>query len=94
MKSMMGTFLSALAVGALVAGPVLAQEVAPALTETVKRIMDSQPLQGGSRRASNDHDRWIGEVIKITEIPAPPFKEQERCQGLHGVAQGPWPDRR
>src|SRR3712207_7941785 len=27
-----------------------------------------------------DHDRWIEEVIKITEIPAPPFKEQERSK--------------
>ena len=62
----------------LFAGPALAQEVAPAHSETVKRIVDSQSFKAAADALQKDHDRWISEVIKLTEIPAPPFKEQER----------------
>jgi tripeptide aminopeptidase len=70
----------ALVVGTLIAGPALAQEVAPAHMETVKRIVDSQSFKAAVDALQKDHDRWIGEVIKLTEIPAPPFKEQERAK--------------
>src|ERR687894_32776 len=70
----------ALVVGTLIAGPAIAQEVAPAHTETVKRIVDSQSFKAAVDALQKDHDRWIGEVIKLTEIPAPPFKEQERSK--------------
>ena len=45
MHSISRTLLSALAVGTLAAGPVFAQDVAPAHTETVKRIVDGQPFK-------------------------------------------------
>jgi tripeptide aminopeptidase len=70
----------ALVVGTLIAGPAIAQEVAPAHMETVKRIVDSQSFKAAIDALQKDHDRWIGEVIKLTEIPAPPFKEQERAK--------------
>jgi acetylornithine deacetylase/succinyl-diaminopimelate desuccinylase-like protein len=70
----------ALVVGTLIAGPATAQEVAPAHTETVKRIVDSQSFKAAVDALQNEHDRWISEVIKLTEIPAPPFKEQERAK--------------
>jgi tripeptide aminopeptidase len=70
----------ALLVGTLIAGPAIAQDVAPAHTETVKRIMDSQSFKTAVDALQKDHDRWISEVIKLTEIPAPPFKEQERSK--------------
>ena len=70
----------ALVVGTLIAGPAIAQDVAPAHTETVKRIVDSQSFKTAVDALQKDHDRWIGEVIKLTEIPAPPFKEQERAK--------------
>jgi tripeptide aminopeptidase len=74
------SILYALAIGTLSAGPVVAQDVAPAHTETVKRIIDSQSFKLAVDALQKDHDRWIGEVIKLTEIPAPPFKEQERSK--------------
>src|SRR3954469_17693547 len=77
MHSISKTFLSTLAAGTLLAGSVLAQDVAPAHTETVKRIVDSPSFKAAADALQKDHDRWISEVIKLTEIPAPPFKEQE-----------------
>jgi tripeptide aminopeptidase len=80
MHSISRTFLSALAVATLAAGPALAQDVDPAHAETVKRIVDGQPFKAAADALQKDHDRWISEVIKLTEIPAPPFKEQERAK--------------
>ncbi len=73
-------FLSAPAIGTLASCPAFAQDVAPAYTETVKRIMDSQSFKTAVDALQKDHERWISEVIKLTEVPAPPFKEQERAR--------------
>lgn len=70
----------ALAAGALSAGCAFAQEAAPAHTETVKRIMDSASFKTAVDALQKDHDRWVSEVIKLTEIPAPPFKEEARAK--------------
>ena len=92
MHSISKTFLSALAVTTLAAGPALAQDVDPAHAETVKRIVDGQSFKAAADALQKDHDRWISEVIKLTEIPAPPFKEQERAKAYmemlkaHGLA--------
>jgi predicted RNA methylase len=80
MQMVLRTVLYALAVGTLSAGPVVAQDVAPAHTETVKPIMDSQSFKMAVDALQKDHERWIGKVIKLTEIPAPPFEEQERSK--------------
>jgi tripeptide aminopeptidase len=80
MHSTLRKLRHALVVGTLIAGPAIAQDVAPAHTETVKRIMDSQSFKMAVDALQKDHDRWISEVIKLTEIPAPPFKEQERSK--------------
>jgi tripeptide aminopeptidase len=80
MHSTLRNLRYALVVGTLIAGPAIAQEVAPAHTETVKRIVDSQSFKTAVDALQKDHDRWISEVIKLTEIPAPPFKEQERAK--------------
>jgi tripeptide aminopeptidase len=80
MRSTPKTLRYALVAGTLIAGPAIAQDVAPAHTETVKRIMESPTYKTAVGALEKDHDRWIEEVIKITEIPAPPFKEQERSK--------------
>jgi tripeptide aminopeptidase len=80
MRSTLKTLRYALVAGTLIAGPAIAQDVAPAHTETVKRIMESPAYKTAVGALEKDHDRWIEEVVKITEIPAPPFKEQERSK--------------
>ena len=59
--------------------PAVAQEVAPAHTAAVKRIMESVAYKTAIGALQADHERWVKEVIQITEIPAPPFKEQVRA---------------
>jgi tripeptide aminopeptidase len=70
----------------------MAQEVAPEHAATVKRILDSLNFKTAVGALQQDHDRWIEEGIKLTEIPAPPFKEAVRAQAYmemlkaHGLA--------
>lgn len=70
----------ALAVGALSTLPALAQNPSPSHVETVKRIVDSAAYKKAVETFANEHDRWVDEVIRLTEIEAPPFKEQARAK--------------
>jgi tripeptide aminopeptidase len=71
---------AALALAIVSAAPVKAQEVAPEHTAAVKRILDSLNFKTAVGALQQDHERWIEEVIKLTEIPAPPFKEEVRAK--------------
>jgi tripeptide aminopeptidase len=76
----------------LCAVPTMAQEVAPAHVAAVKRIIESAAHKNAVGALQADHTRWIEETIRITEIPAPPFKEQARAEAFrdmlkaHGLA--------
>ncbi len=63
---------------AAAAVPATAQTVAPAQIAAMQKLMASKSF--GTARASldSDYDRIIQEVITLTEIPAPPFKEEAR----------------
>jgi acetylornithine deacetylase/succinyl-diaminopimelate desuccinylase-like protein len=66
---------------ALGAGPALAGEVAsPAATAVMKRIMDGKGYKAAVASMNKDHDRWVSEIITLTEIPSPPFKEAARAK--------------
>lgn len=71
--------LALLAMGAFATGAA-AQNPSPAHTETVKRIMDSAAYKKAVDTVDKEHERWIDEVIKLTEIEAPPFKEETRAK--------------
>ena len=60
-----------------VTGPALAQ-AQPA--DTVQRIMESAKYRDAVAYLSNDHERIVAEWIRLTEIPAPPFKEATRAR--------------
>ena len=68
----------------------MAQEAAPAHVATVKRIIESAAHKNAVGALQADHTRWIEETIRITEIPAPPFKEQKRAEAFRDMlrAQG------
>ena len=53
----------------------VAQDASPKHVETIKRIMDSAAYKKAVETVAAEHDRWVEEVIKLTEIEAPPFKE-------------------
>ena len=52
---------------------------APALHDAdVKRVLDHPQFKQAIAVIDRDHDRMISEIITLTEIPAPPFKEDRR----------------
>ena len=66
------TSLAALTV--LLAAPAIAQE-AP-----VKALIDSQAFKTATAFIEKDEPRFVKELIELTEIPAPPFKEERRAK--------------
>jgi tripeptide aminopeptidase len=69
---------SLLIVGALAAAPVAAQ--APDVA--VRRILDSPKFTQATAFIQSDQDRFVRDVILLTEIPAPPFQEQARAKAF------------
>lgn len=45
-----------------------------------RRVVDSPQFQGAVAEFDRDFDRFVRELIFLTEIPAPPFKEQLRAE--------------
>ncbi len=58
----------------LVAGPALTQ------TTNVQRVLTDPRVQVAQEFVAKDHDRFVREIIQITEIEAPPFKEAKRAK--------------
>jgi tripeptide aminopeptidase len=46
----------------------------------VQRLLTDTRLQGAQAFVAKDHDRFVREIIQITEIEAPPFKEERRAK--------------
>lgn len=57
--------------------PLLAQfrDTANAIT----RLQDMEAYQGALRRLDEEYDRFVKELVQLTEIPAPPFGEEARA---------------
>ena len=65
---------------------------------TVRRILDSSQFKLAATFVDGDYERFVRELITLTEIPSPPFKEQQRAsaylemlrqQGLADVEMDP-----
>ena len=67
-------------------------------------VLKSKGYEKAAEILSRDHDRLVAEIVKLTEIPAPPFKEAARAAayrdmlveaGLTDVETDPdlWSDR-
>ena len=46
----------------------------------IARIMNSGQFKKAASALRTGHDEWVENVIRITEIPAPPFKEEARAK--------------
>jgi tripeptide aminopeptidase len=46
--------------------------------QRVQAIVSGQSFRNAKAYLASDHDRFVRELITLTEIPAPPFKEQKR----------------
>jgi len=82
--------LAALAVSVLMAAPSTAQS----LDDKVRGLLDSPGFRQAVAFMPSDQDRFLRELVTLTEIPSPPFKEQARAkafmemlqrEGLHDV---------
>ena len=76
---------SCLLVLSFCASPAGAQstDIAP-----VRRIIDSAPFKSATAFLEQDHERFVRELITLTEIPAPPFKEQGRAAAFLEMLRG------
>ena len=67
------TLPAVVALGALLASPALA-----APTHDVGKIVASPAFKTAVATLDREHDRTVADIITLTEIPAPPFKEEAR----------------
>jgi tripeptide aminopeptidase len=50
----------------------------PPPDQAVQRIRDNAQYKQAAAFVDSEYDRFVKELITLTEIPAPPFKEQQR----------------
>ena len=48
----------------------------------VRRIIDGAQFKAATAFLEQDHERFVRELITLTEIPAPPFKEKPRAEAF------------
>ena len=46
----------------------------------VRRIVASPSYRAAATALDAGHDQWVADIVTITEVPAPPFKEQARAK--------------
>jgi len=68
--------VNSLALASLLSVPLWAQS--PELT--VDRVVSDPKMKAATEFIHSDHDRIVREIIALTEIPAPPFKEGPRAR--------------
>ncbi len=64
------------------AGPASAAESNAAL---VQRILASPTFKAATAHIDKEYDRYVAEGVKLTEIPAPPFKEEVRAKAYEAM---------
>ena len=69
-----------IAFAALLAALTLATEVAAAPGSPAQAVVDSPAFKAAVAKLDADHDRTVADIVTLTEIPAPPFKEMARAQ--------------
>jgi acetylornithine deacetylase/succinyl-diaminopimelate desuccinylase-like protein len=67
------------------AGAAFAQSASPA--DAVNRILASPAFKAAAARIDSEHGRIVDDGIKLTEIPAPPFKEEARAKEFQKMLQ-------
>jgi di/tripeptidase len=70
----------ALLFATLSAAPLSAQAAGP--DAAVAKLVASPAFKTAAKTLADQHDRTVADIITLTEIPAPPFKEAERGKAL------------
>lgn len=71
-----------LAAALLATAPV---QAAPA--SKPEAVLKTKAYQAAAKILDRDHDRMVAEIVKLTEIPAPPFKEAARAAAYRDMLQ-------
>ena len=68
----------------------VAAPASPAAVATIQRIEASRGFAKAMAAIEAGHDKWVADIIALTEIPAPPFKEAVRAAAYRDrfVARG------
>jgi len=66
--------------GVALAAVVFASSGPQAANDAVRRVRDSAGFKTAMTAIDRDHDRLVAEIVRLTEIPAPPFKEAARAK--------------
>ncbi|WP_294392269.1 M20/M25/M40 family metallo-hydrolase [uncultured Sphingomonas sp.] len=78
-----------LALAALLsAGPAMAQTATPTVpadAATIRSIRAQPAYRAAVAALEREHDEWVETIVRLTEIPAPPFKESRRAQAYAGM---------
>jgi tripeptide aminopeptidase len=64
----------------VVVGLLAVSASAQAPEATVTRVLESSAYARASAFLDGDHDRFVRELVALTEIPSPPFKESARAR--------------
>ncbi|MGH6998853.1 MAG: M20/M25/M40 family metallo-hydrolase, partial [Phenylobacterium sp.] len=73
---------AALALSALIATPAFA-----APKDDAARIVASPAFKAATAILDKEHDRTVADIITLTEIPAPPFKEEARGKAYKAMLE-------
>jgi acetylornithine deacetylase/succinyl-diaminopimelate desuccinylase-like protein len=65
-----------------VAGLAAAPAAGAAPDDTIRQIIASPTYRAAAVSLDARHGQWIADIVKITEVPAPPFKEQARAKAF------------
>ena len=67
------------------AGATMPASPTPAAVATIKRIESSPAFAKAMAAIDSGHDKWVADIITLTEIPAPPYKETARAQAYRDM---------
>jgi acetylornithine deacetylase/succinyl-diaminopimelate desuccinylase-like protein len=87
------TRLALVGLAAFSVSPAFAQGKAPSADRTIAAIRASAGFKTALATLDREHDRSVEETIRLTEIPAPPFKEKARGEAYmallkaHGLTE-------
>jgi acetylornithine deacetylase/succinyl-diaminopimelate desuccinylase-like protein len=69
----------AAAVALAAAAPAIA---APNAEATIRQIVSTPSYRAAAAALDSGHDQWVEDIVAITQVAAPPFKEQARAKAF------------
>lgn len=65
--------------------PATAQPASPKAIAEISRIESRPEFARAIQAIASGHDRWVADIITLTEIPAPPFNEAARARAYRDM---------